>query len=509
MENTKALGKIARGTGIVFVGTVVAMLLTFFSRAMLARHFDRYHYGSFTLTVTIISIATTIALLGLSSGLPRQISHYLREDPPKVSRIISTGLAIALSSSVITSLLVILMSGSLASLMKDVLLSKNLHIVSFAIPFIVLLLMLVAISRGYGRVRENFYYRNMLQPLLFFILVGTGILLNQGFSFVFIAYLLSWALSGVSLLIESYKQRLLPRRFEIDGKIGLELLIFSLPLMLTGILDYVMGWTDSIMIGYYYGPDRVGLYNGAAPIARVLPIFLNSMGFIYMPIATGFYTLGDIRGLEKLYRSTTKWAFVLTLPLFITAFAFPRTTILLVFGNRYVEASTALRILSLGFTFHVAMGLNAMTLLAIGRTYDNLIGNLLAAALNVVLNITLIPLYGIEGAAVATALSYIGANVYRTWKLRKRIGITPFGKPYLKTLFLGGIAVAVAFIIGDSGSIVDTALSILVIYTAFMVAFVRAGCVESEDEELMEVIFKRTGLNFKKVLDLIGAKRRK
>jgi O-antigen/teichoic acid export membrane protein len=501
VEKRGAIGKIARGTGIVFAGTVVAMLLNFFSRALLARHFDRYHYGSFTLTTTIISIAVTVALLGFSNGLPREVSHYIKRDPERVDRVVSTGLLLSILSSIITAAFLILLSPSLARLLKDDLLSENLNIAAFAVPFIVILMVLVGVSRGYGRVRENFYYRNISQPLLFLALIAGGILLGEDFSFVFVAYLISWALPGIVLAIESYLRGILPRRLLVfEKKVALELLVFSLPLMLTGILDYVMGWTDSIMLGYYYGPERVGLYNGAAPIARVLPVFLNSMGFIYMPIATAFYTEGDINGLERIYRSTTKWAFLLTLPLFLTAFAFPRATILLVFGRKYVEASTALRILSIGFTFHVAMGLNAMTLLAIGRTYDNLVGNALAAALNIILNLLLIPIYGINGAAVATAVSYIGANIYRTWRLRKETGIHPFGGPYIKALLIGGITVAVTLLVGDSGSVLKALVTVVLTYALFLLAFILSGCIEDDDVKLLEMISKRTGLNLVRIL---------
>ncbi|WP_367884108.1 hypothetical protein [Thermococcus sp. JCM 11816] len=93
--------------------------------------------------------------------------------------------------------------------------------------------------------------------------------------------------------------------------------------------------------------------------------------------------------LKRLYQSTAKWGgFILTFPAFLLVFAFPKGTINLFFGGaKYTEAATALRILALGFMFHVVMGgLNAMSLVAVGRTSDNLIGNLLAALLNVALN---------------------------------------------------------------------------------------------------------------------------
>ena len=47
------------------------------------------------------------------------------------------------------------------------------------------------------------------------------------------------------------------------------------------------------MLGYYKTSEVVGLYNSASPLAKLLPIFLNSAGFIYPPLATALYAQGE------------------------------------------------------------------------------------------------------------------------------------------------------------------------------------------------------------------------
>lgn len=267
--------------------------------------------------------------------------------------------------------------------------------------------------------------------------------------------------------------------------------------MLTGILDYVLGWTDSLMLGYYFGPDKVGLYNGAAPIARALPVVLNSLGFVFMPMATVFFTGGNIEGLKRLYQSTAKWGFILTFPAFLLVFAFPKGTINLFFGAKYTEAATALRILALGFMFHVVMGLNAMSLVAVGRTSDNLIGNLLAALLNVALNMALIPVYGINGAALATASSYIAANLYRVSILYRTTGVQPFGKTYVKALLIGALMLLLGLLLGDTGSIVGAILKTAILYGGYLILILLSGCIEKEEAENLEKLAEKAGVNLR------------
>jgi O-antigen/teichoic acid export membrane protein len=258
-ETGKALQKVARGMGIVLAGTVISMFLTFLSRAIIARYFDRYQYGSFALTLTILSIATTVALLGLQSGLPREISRYLKEKREEVPTLVITGLLMVIVASFNMTGITIYFAPCLALLLHDRYLGETLRLTAPALPFMATTMLLAAVSRGYGRVRENLYYRNILPPLLFLMILTGGFLVEFSFTFVFLAYVTAQFLSAVIATIDMIHQGLLPRRLRFSDRRVRELLLFSLPLMLTGILDYVMDWTDSLMLGYYFNPDIVGL----------------------------------------------------------------------------------------------------------------------------------------------------------------------------------------------------------------------------------------------------------
>lgn len=132
-----------------------------------------------------------------------------------------------------------------------------------------------------------------------------------------------------------------------------------------------MNWTDTLMLGYDKSSDVVGLYNAAAPIARLVPIFLNFAGFLYAPIAAQLYAQGELKEMGRTYQILTKWIFCLTLPIFSMMFLFPETIIYFFFGDKYLSVAPALQILALGFTFHTFLGLNGMSLVVIGDTKAN------------------------------------------------------------------------------------------------------------------------------------------
>ena len=72
----QSLQKIAKGTGIVFIGTMIGMLLGFVGRIIIVRYTTQSEYGIYSLALVIISIFVTIATLGLSEGSARYIAYF-------------------------------------------------------------------------------------------------------------------------------------------------------------------------------------------------------------------------------------------------------------------------------------------------------------------------------------------------------------------------------------------------------------------------------------------------
>ncbi|WP_456395640.1 flippase [Thermococcus sp.] len=433
-ETSQALQKIARGTGIVFFGTVFWLFFEFLSRTIIARHYSTSEYGVFNLALTVLSIALIIATLGFQNSLPREVAFYREKESLRVGDLISTALIIVALNSIIWVIVLILGAKDIAQIFHDSRLVQGLRIMAFALPFFALITVIIAISRGFGRVRELVYFQNIMYPLLFFILIVAGIFLNANYRYIFIAYLLSQSLTCLFLVLEVYKSKLFKLSFLFNITLARELVKFSIPLMFVGILNYIMGWTDTLMLGYYMSTKVVGLYNAASPLAKLLLLILSSAGFLYMPLASTLYAQGKIEEIRNLYVLLTKWIFLLTFPLFSLMFLLPDFVITIFFGPTYIPSSSALRILSVGFIFHVIFGLNGISLVVIKENKFMMYSNLFSAILNVMLNAVLIPHYGLNGAAVATAISYLVGNILSSLWLYKKSRIHPFRQDYLTAL---------------------------------------------------------------------------
>jgi len=499
-ETSQALQKIARGTGIIFAGTVISTLFGFFNKAIIARYFNTAEYGVFNLALTVFSVTLVIGTLGFGSSLPREVAIYREKKPLQLWDLVSTAIIILIFNSVLLALFLIVGANTVARIFHDVRLGEPLKIIALALPFSASAMGIVAISRGFGRVREKVYFQNICYPITFFILILISAFLKFNFSYIFFAYTVAQVVTLIFLLFDVMRIRLIQFRIRFIPSLGKELVLFSLPLMFTGILGFIMTRTDTLMLGYYLTSTTVGIYNAATPLASMLPIFLNSAGFLYMPIASQLYSQEKLREMRRVYQILTKWVFLLTLPAFAVMFLFPEATIKFFFGADYLGASKALQILALGFMFHTFLGLNGLSLIVIGEPKLNLIGNSFAAVFNVVLNVILIPRYGLDGAAIATAVSYFVANVFRTFWLYKRAQIHPFSWNYVKPLVISFVLLGGLKVLNLRITNIWYAVPILIVFLGFyflLILFSRS--IDREDVELLLAVEKKMGID----LDII------
>jgi O-antigen/teichoic acid export membrane protein len=444
------LQKMAKGTGIIFTGTIVGMLLGFVGRVIIVRYTTQSEYGIFSLALVLLNIFAMISTLGLQSGVTRQIAFFRgKKDSEKVSGIVNASIQIALVASIFFSFLLFCLSDIISvEVFHTPELSTPLKIFAVVIPFSVLIVIFTSIFRGFGRVKPNVYFQNILRNVLLLPLLGIVILFGLSFLGIIYAYLASIALTCIAFAAYAAKKLPVSVKGEKNTNAHLlrkELLIFSIPLLAVSILGMIMTWTDTLMLGYFKTPDVVGLYNAALPLANLIPVVLTSMLFLYVPVASQLYSQNLMNEMRRNYAILTKWMFSLTLPIFLIMFLFPETVLNLVFGFRYIQASIALQILALGMFIHTFLGPNVATLITTGKTRFLMCTSLIGAIMNIALNISLIPLLGITGAAIASASSLAMANLLNSTYIYSLFRIHPFTKNYIKPILTSVLLVFIIF----------------------------------------------------------------
>ena len=197
----------------------------------------------------------------------------------------------------------------------------------------------------------------------------------------------------------------------------------SYPMALSAIAYFIMQSIDVIILTAYEGFESIAYYSVAVKLATVTTLALMSVNIVIAPKIAEIYSSNDFEKLNKIINDSARIIFIISIPVLIILFVFSKAMLGL-FGEHYVLARDALLILLGGQLFSSLCGPGAVYLNMTGK--QKKLNTILALGLgiNIVLNLALIPSYGIEGAAIATLVSMIFWNclivavVYRTDRIK-------------------------------------------------------------------------------------------
>jgi len=159
------------------------------------------------------------------------------------------------------------------------------------------------------------------------------------------------------------------------------------------------------------------------------------VNMMFSPMIAVLHGRGDTRGLGEMFRITTRWVLIASLPLFVLVIS--RTSILGLFGRDFQAGYAALALLSVGKLVSSATGSVGYMLNMTGHQRLNLLNSLILGVVNATLNALWIGRWGATGAAAASALSLGLVNVLRVIEVRAVLGLSLFSRGYVVAL-LGG-----------------------------------------------------------------------
>ncbi|MEE9325992.1 MAG: oligosaccharide flippase family protein [Cocleimonas sp.] len=183
----------------------------------------------------------------------------------------------------------------------------------------------------------------------------------------------------------------------------IEIIKRSLPLAPVSIISFLMIFTDTIMVGWYLLNEQVAEYSVASKISYIILFFLQAMEAVIYPRLLNMYQHNQTQLRSFFWQST---ALVVAVVLTITFIMyFLSDWILIAFGDEYIIAKEALGLLLLAQLLRAAsITFSFMFIIREKVKYLNII-LVIAFISNIIFNVVLINLYGINGAALATLIA--------------------------------------------------------------------------------------------------------
>lgn len=483
-----SLSTILKGGSVLFLGVVFELGISFFGKLAIARFLGPFDYGSVVLGLTIMSFVTSFVLLGINTGVGRFLPRY--DNVADRRGVLVSGLSVGLGVGVAVGIALFVAAPWLARAVFD---QPNLttvfRIFAVVVPLSNLMRISIGAVQGMQHSLPRVYIENVTQPLTRVLGFAVVVFFGLGASGAAWAYLASYAVAGLLGTVYLIGRTPLFNRGSGVNLKTRELFAFSLPLVFSGIISSVYQDIDTLLIGYFAISTDVGVYDVVYSLSKLLLVGLQAVGFIFMPVLSELHSEGDETGMRRLYQIVTKWLFSGTLPLFLVVALFPTMTIKVTFGPEYLQAANVLSILAVAFFTHAVLGPNNHVLTSIGKTRTILYDSIAAAILNLALNLILIPRYGLIGAAVATAGSYVLLNTLYSYQLYQATGIHPFSTAMVLPGVVGGVLVAFIYTVTRTFLTVTLPLLVLLFImfiTAYGIAILKFGIEESEVELVLK-----------------------
>jgi len=201
------------------------------------------------------------------------------------------------------------------------------------------------------------------------------------------------------------------------------------PLSLVAGMHVVNRHTDIVILGFFVPADEVGVYRVAAQAATLVSFSLQIVNMAIAPHFARLYSARKLDRLQQLVTAGARWTIAGAVPASLLLIIFGEGLLSLIFGEEYGAGALALSILAIGQLVNAGAGSVGLLLNMSGHERVNASSALLATLLNIVLNLALVPRFGITGAASATAASLIIWNIVLCRAVRNRIGVdsTAFG----------------------------------------------------------------------------------
>jgi len=246
---------------------------------------------------------------------------------------------------------------------------------------------------------------------------------------------------------------------------------------------------DVLILRFNEPENVVGYYRGALVIAQTLWAGSFAIQLALLQRVSGLWEDNDISGIQERASQASRYAVLFTLLVIIGMAVLAHDFVPLYLGSGFQPAVLPLLLLLpgvLGFAI-------ARPILAINQAQRSLRPLIAAAAgsavLNIILNLLLIPIFGMTGAAIATSLSYFSLVMTQSVAARK-LGYKPFQGIRLSRIFLIGIITTIPLFV-LSRVIQSPVLSIIVVapvgFCLFSGLAIQADLVPSEDLEQLEL----------------------
>lgn len=412
-------------------------------------------------------ILSSMAMLGMTSSITRFLPRFEKQKQSTLMGVLM--LLMLFSSSVFILVLIFNKNLILQIYPKNQELFEQYY---WVLPTLLGLMTLRAYFISYSTA-----YRKIIVPSIineFWVKVFTAISLTlilinvidfNGYMSLYIFMYIVVCVAMLWYVIDKLGFRI---RFNIsilkkDYKEILNYSFFTFLLVLTAPISM---YIDTIMLGSLKGLAYSGIYSVAFIIGSSIELPKRAIMSISFPVLSELFHKEDYKSIESLYKkSSITQGFIASLFLIVIWFSIDNLFALIPNSDIYAQGKYVVLMIALSKWVDMITGVNSQILIASTKYRYDIVMTIFLIAISVVLNLILIPIFELNGAAVATFLSVTLYNFARFILVYKLFGTTPFSANTLKLVLIFLVFLALSFtpiLVGEGNSVLANILFIMV-----------------------------------------------
>ncbi len=364
---------------------------------------DKSYYGISDMSYVIISFATAFAVMGMYDAMYRMF--FEKEDEDYKKSICSTALVFTLGTSLVVFLLMLLLKEYIAAFfLKDRGLANLIYIVAIATLVGGTNSIVSAPTRMQNK-RKVFLIANAVSPILSYS-ISIPLLLK---GYYVIALPLAALISSLALEISFF---VLNREWfsikKVDFSLLKPLLFIAIPLFPNFLVYWLFDSCDKVMITRLIDIGASGVYSVGAKLGQASQL-------IYTAFAGGwqFFAFSTMKEDNQVKSNSLVFEYLGIISyvagMFVFVFAYPIYDLL--FTEEYVSGYIVAPYLFMAPLMQMLFQVAANQFIVIKKTWPNVLILGVGAVANIIINFILIPILGIEGAAIATLMGYVISDI--------------------------------------------------------------------------------------------------
>jgi O-antigen/teichoic acid export membrane protein len=419
----RTVQKIAKNTGVIIAGNVIFRLVSLFVIIYLARYLGTAGFGKYSFVFAYLAFFNIVTDLGLQQILVREMARKPSTAPTLIGNAYVIRLLLTVFAAVLSIVIITLLPYPADTTLYVYIASFTLLFVSFSDFYATIFQANLAMEYN---VIAKLAFKFVSGALILWIIFSHGTLTQVMIVLVFS--------EGIKTLLSYlFSRKFVGPRFAIDFRLWRYLLKECLPLALTGVITIIYYKIDVIMLSVMMGDTAVGIYSAAYRLCDPFSLIPYALTMSLFPLMSAYFKSSK-DSLIQTYTLAFRYLLIIALPLAVGTVLVADKVILLIYGTPFADSSTVLQILMWSVMCGMANALLWDVLVAIDLQRLVMLSVTFCAAVNIVLNILLIPVMSYNGAAIATVATVAVLALFLFHFVSKHLQAIPVHKIVIKPM---------------------------------------------------------------------------